>query len=58
MQKFSTIQQCAGLGCAKPGNIVLRLRYLNLIGHFCDKCAADLLMNDLAFRPSEVAATT
>ena len=39
---------CACKGCTKPAIISLKLRYLNLTGHFCSICADSLINDGLA----------
>jgi hypothetical protein len=43
---------CAGLidgkDCTKPATILLRLRYINRVGRFCDSCSTSLLKDNLA----------
>jgi hypothetical protein len=46
-------ENCAGRDCPRPANTKLRLRYLNLIGWFCENCAAALLRDNLALEAAE-----
>jgi len=43
-------KQCATRGCREEGNSQLRINYICKTGLFCDKCAAELLKEDLAVR--------
>jgi hypothetical protein len=46
-------KRCAGKGCNRSGRTVLKVRYLNKIGLFCDCCTKDLVAADLAIRMEE-----
>jgi predicted SprT family Zn-dependent metalloprotease len=39
---------CAGLKCPNKPISILKVRYINKIGYFCQKCNADLLQQELA----------
>jgi hypothetical protein len=39
---------CAGAGCLNKSIVLLKVRYINKNGHFCQKCSNDLLQSDLA----------
>ena len=39
---------CAGLKCIKIPTSILKVKYINKIGHFCQKCKSDLLQLELA----------
>ena len=36
-------KQCAGKECNRIATQLLKIRYLNKFGHFCDKCKTELL---------------
>lgn len=44
---FSNAKECAGKGCKRTGTRILKIRFLNKAGIFCDLCANGLLA-DLA----------
>lgn len=44
----NTKKKCAGKGCERTGTRILRLRFLDKTGSFCDLCANGLLAEDLA----------
>jgi hypothetical protein len=44
----NTKKKCAGKGCERTGTRILKLRFLNKAGIFCDLCANGLLAGDLA----------
>ena len=41
-------KKCAGKDCKRIGTRILRVRFLNKTGIFCEVCAEDLLAADLA----------
>jgi hypothetical protein len=41
-------KQCAGKGCKEEAKTVLKIKYLQKIGYFCDFCKAELMRLDLA----------
>lgn len=43
-------KKCAGKGCDRAGRTILKVRYLNKTGIFCDSCVNDLLATDIAMR--------
>jgi hypothetical protein len=43
----NTKKKCAGKGCERTGTRILKLRFLNKAGIFCDLCANGLLAEDL-----------
>jgi hypothetical protein len=43
-------KKCAGKGCNRVGRIILKVRYLNKTGLFCDCCVNDLVASDLAIK--------
>jgi hypothetical protein len=45
---FDNAKKCAGKGCERLGTRILKLRFLNKTGIFCDVCANSLLAEDLA----------
>ena len=36
-------KQCAGKDCNRIATQLLKIRYLNKFGHFCDKCKIELV---------------
>jgi hypothetical protein len=44
----NTKKKCAGKGCERMGTRILKVRFLNKVGIFCDLCANGLLAEDLA----------
>jgi|tagenome__1003787_1003787.scaffolds.fasta_scaffold20333944_2 hypothetical protein len=38
---------CAGLNCSNKPITILKVKYINKIGYFCQKCKSDLLQLDL-----------
>ena len=47
--------KCSGRNCTKIGKTILKIRYINKTGLFCDSCAEDLLEQGLALKICEVA---
>jgi hypothetical protein len=47
-------KKCAGKGCEKTGTRILKIRFLNKAGIFCDMCANGLLADDLAVAERDV----
>jgi hypothetical protein len=43
-------KKCAGKDCDRIGRTILRIRYLNKTGLFCDCCVNDLVAEDLAMK--------
>jgi hypothetical protein len=43
-------KKCAGKGCDRVGKTILKVRYLNKNGLFCDRCTKDLVAADLALK--------
>jgi hypothetical protein len=41
---------CSGKGCKNLGKTLLKIKYINKTGLFCDSCAAGLLDHGLAFK--------
>jgi hypothetical protein len=41
-------KKCAGKGCDKVGKTILKIRYLNKTGLFCNSCVNDLIAADIA----------
>lgn len=39
---------CAGFKCIKIPTSILKVKYINKIGHFCHKCTSELLQLELA----------
>lgn len=46
-------KKCAGKGCDRVGRTILKVRYLNKTGLFCDSCVNDLVAADIAIRVEE-----
>jgi hypothetical protein len=46
-------KKCAGKGCDRIGRTILKIRYLNKTGFFCDCCVNDLVAEDLAMKAEE-----
>jgi hypothetical protein len=46
--KSDKFKDCDGRGCNQKPIKYLRIKYVNKIGSFCDKCASDLLGSGLA----------
>jgi hypothetical protein len=46
-------RKCAGKGCDRVGRTILKVRYLNKTGLFCDSCVDDLVAADIAIRVEE-----
>ena len=46
-------KKCAGKNCDRAGTITLKVRYLNMSGLFCDYCAYDLVIQDLAVKADD-----
>jgi hypothetical protein len=43
-------KRCAGKGCNRVERTILKVRYLNKTGLFCDCCVNDLVAADLAIK--------
>jgi hypothetical protein len=43
-------KDCAGKDCKHKGTTLLRIKYLQKKGYFCDSCAADLLQSEIAVK--------
>jgi hypothetical protein len=43
-------KKCAGKDCEGIGRTILKVRYLNKTGLFCDCCMNDLVAADLAIK--------
>jgi hypothetical protein len=41
-------RKCSGKDCQNMGNSILKIKYINKSGYFCDKCTRDLLDEGLA----------
>jgi hypothetical protein len=41
-------KNCAGKGCDRVGRTILKIRYLNKTGLFCEYCVNELIAADLA----------
>jgi hypothetical protein len=44
----NTKKKCAGRDCERIGTRILKVRFLNKVGIFCELCANRLLAEDLA----------
>jgi hypothetical protein len=42
--------KCSGKGCPNAGTILLKIKYINKIGYFCDSCSSLFLDEGLAIR--------
>jgi hypothetical protein len=40
--------KCMGKGCDNFGKSFLKIKYINKVGYFCEKCTKDLLNEELA----------
>ncbi len=47
IQEYKTCV-CAGLNCVNTPISILKVKYINKTGHFCQQCTADLLQHELA----------
>ena len=47
---FEQYKECAGKDCKGEGKILLRIKYLNKKGYFCNSCTADLLQSEIAVK--------
>jgi hypothetical protein len=43
-------KQCAGKDCKGEGKTLLKIKYLQKNGYFCDSCTADLLQSEIAVK--------
>ena len=41
-------KECAGLKCSNKPTALLKVKYINKTGSFCQKCKSDLLQLELA----------
>jgi hypothetical protein len=41
-------KQCAGKGCKEEGKTLLKIKYLQKTGYFCNFCTSELLQLGLA----------
>jgi hypothetical protein len=39
---------CAGLNCTNKPLSILKVKYINKTGHFCEQCTYDLIQSELA----------
>jgi hypothetical protein len=46
-------KQCAGKGCKGEGKTLLKIKYLQKNGYFCDFCKAELLQLELTVQGEE-----
>jgi hypothetical protein len=47
-------KDCAGKDCKRKGRTLLRIKYLQKNGYFCDSCAEDLLQSEIAVKGGEL----
>jgi hypothetical protein len=47
-------KDCAGKDCKRKGRTLLRVKYLNKNGYFCDSCTADLLQSEIAVKEGDL----
>jgi hypothetical protein len=40
---FEQYKQCAGKGCKSEGKTLLKIKYLQKTGYFCNFCTSELL---------------
>lgn len=52
----NTGKNCVGRDCERIGTRILKLRFLNKTGIFCEVCAEDLLAADLASKVEDKVA--
>lgn len=45
---YKVEDSCAGLKCKNKPTIILKIRYVNKTGHFCQKCSSKLIRLELA----------
>jgi hypothetical protein len=46
-------KECAGKGCKGEGKTLLKIKYLQKNGYFCDFCKAELLQLELTVQGEE-----
>jgi hypothetical protein len=46
-------KECAGRGCKEEGKTLLKIKYLQKNGYFCDFCKAELLQLELTVQGEE-----
>ncbi len=44
---------CAGTNCSSKPTFILKVKYINKTGHFCQDCTKDLLQSELAVEISK-----
>jgi hypothetical protein len=44
----SEYKTCSGLNCSNQPTSILKVKYVNKTGHFCQRCTTDLLQLELA----------
>ena len=54
---FNYAKNCAGRDCKKIGTTMLKVRFLNKTGIFCEVCAEDLLAAGLASQVEDANET-
>ena len=47
-QEYKFEETCAGLNCSNRPTSILKVKYINKIGHFCQQCSVDILKSELA----------
>ncbi len=40
-------KKCAGLRCENKAKIMLKVKFINKNGYFCEQCASDLIKSEL-----------
>jgi hypothetical protein len=50
---FEQYKQCAGKDCKSEGKTLLKIKYLQKNGYFCDFCKAELLELELTVQGEE-----
>jgi|tagenome__1003787_1003787.scaffolds.fasta_scaffold20960143_3 hypothetical protein len=46
--EYKFAYDCAGLKCSNKATTILKVKYINKIGHFCQQCSVDILKSELA----------
>jgi hypothetical protein len=48
VQIYKSLDVCAGLNCSNKSISILKVKYINKTGNFCQECTEDLIQSDLA----------
>jgi hypothetical protein len=48
VQIYTSLDVCAGLNCSNKSISILKVKYINKTGNFCQGCTDDLLKSGLA----------